>query len=816
MKIKLIILIISMFILPTNTFSQYIDVFGNNDDDIVGKNYTVNNLKSSTTKFSEHGGVFTAKRELKILIVFVTFSNNDSDPNNSSWPSNQDEPNWISDGSFIFDDLTDFNSISSENRSLSTYYYEMTKHLPQDERFKLYGNRLSVEIDPSGATWWSDLNTKVYNALETKYSNIESILHGYDSRDNSPNYEFDNSVTTADGIVDYVVIAYRYSGNWRGSDEPVANMHTWTGSQGGYSTINSKDFGTIEFRHGFTATNGISPSVALYKHEIGHELYEGPHYGGENNVVGNYFFNNSFWGMMPDGGNEIFSCANAWERWYMGWIDIKHDLDNSSQNGNYVLKDYMTTGEAIRIKMPYVSDQYIWIENHQGNNKFERRYSYDESLCGQEMPDPPKGVMIYAENINADKSSVYIIFSGANGIKHFNADGNYDFSIINTKQSWEWWCNNLLYNFNKGNENPYSGYSLSSRYFWDKDDDGTIDWWTDFNNGPDEQASIIFVDDEYVNGTLGMNSGFQTGDKLGISTNPAITNFQTYNSSTKELSPIFLNGISIEVVSKNSNGDVTLNIKFDDFDIENNIRMCGNIVLPPEALNLVNNKIIKINKSGVPNRHTKRNGEFINPSIVKTSDGTELTIEENSKIIVSDESALIVEDNSTIVLNDNAKIIVESGGTLHIKSGSQTNINGSGSIIVESGGNICIETGSNVLLQDVISVIALKDGYIEGVNTDVIDDPGNCSDLSTFNNTGNGSILEFSSFTNNSYVQNETITSDRLVTGKNIYVGYSVTTSKPYGNVTIKNGAKVIFLADEEVKFEGGFNVELGGYYDVK
>lgn len=68
----------------------------------------------------------------------------------------------------------------------------------------------------------------------------------------------------------------------------------------------------------------------------------------------------------------------------------------------------------------------------------------------------------------------------------------------------------------------------------------------------------------------------------------------------------------------------------------------------------------------------------------------------------------------------------------------------------------------------------------------------------------------------NVYIQNQMIDSDSYIQGRNIYVGKDVTTSKPQGNVSIKNGAHVIFEPAGEIIFDGGFECELGSTFEVK
>lgn len=185
--------------------------------------------------------------------------------------------------------------------------------------------------------------------------------------------------------------------------------------------------------------------------------------------------------------------------------------------------------------------------------------------------------------------------------------------------------------------------------------------------------------------------------------------------------------------------------------------------------------------------------------------------EQNKWKGITVENGGYLEVESSIISDYNIK--VESGGTIRIIS--DLDITDNGMIEVESGGYICIDNPISLVLEDTLSTISLKPGYISGVNTSFVTNPGTCmSNASTVTFTGSGSIS--TSFSSNTYIQNENITTARIITGKNIYVGYSVTTSKPNGNVVIKNGANVIFDAEEKVYFEGGFNVELGGFYEVK
>jgi hypothetical protein len=67
------------------------------------------------------------------------------------------------------------------------------------------------------------------------------------------------------------------------------------------------------------------------------------------------------------------------------------DLDATvlSDTGYYYLRDFATTGDAIRIKLPYIDPskefpEYIWIENHNGKNmngvEFDT-WQYQDAAC---------------------------------------------------------------------------------------------------------------------------------------------------------------------------------------------------------------------------------------------------------------------------------------------------------------------------------------------------------------------------------------------------------------------------------------------------
>ena len=83
---------------------------------------------------------------------------------------------------------------------------------------------------------------------------------------------------------------------------------------------------------------------------------------------------------------------------------------------------------------------------------------------------------------------------------------------------------------------------------------------------------------------------FTQGGKISIGTNPSSTPVLTYytsgdNTTRPQTShynydnrKVYLNGLSIEVMEQRTNGDIKIRIRWDDFDVNSNMRWCGPVV----------------------------------------------------------------------------------------------------------------------------------------------------------------------------------------------------------------------------------------------
>ena len=185
---------------------------------------------------------------------------------------------------------------------------------------------------------------------------------------------------------------------------------------------------------------------------------------------------------------------------------------------------------------------------------------------------------------------------------------------------------------------------------------------------------------------------------------------------------------------------------------------------------------------------------------------------QNCSIEIQDGGVLCLKKGNTMKVSSTNKIVVKKGGTL-IVSGN-LDISGAGMIDVQPGGYLCIQKDVNIKLNDYSSLIKFNDDAILGVNTSVTNSPGAYyNTVGAIAYSGNGIVA---TYLNNVYIQNQTISKNTYISGKNIYVGNSVTTAKAKGDVTVKSGNNLILDAENDSLLDKGVIVELGATLNIK
>ena len=247
-------------------------------------------------------------------------------------------------------------------------------------------------------------------------------------------------------------------------------------------------------------------------------------------------------------------------------------------------------------------------------------------------------------------------------------------------------------------------------------------------------------------------------------------------------------------------GSIKVRVRFNDYDVVNDVRWCGNIV-SKERVILKQGKTITFDRGFSPSR--PENPEIFNgmklfndPTSFVAEKGSVFGMESDSKVIVRNGSTLTFKAGSAIALNDGARLVVESGSKLCIEKGAVINLSGDSQIVIEDGATFDFEYGAVLSLSDPESIIKIYENFInEGMDVQLI--PAE----------GSGKIVMARTEYN---IQNETITTDKEVYGKTVRAGSEVDQEKTNGDVIVKSNGKLIINYEKEVLLDKGFSTEEG------
>ncbi len=796
-------------------------------------------------EYIANGGVFTPKGNLRALVVFISYGEPyDSQPVDD-WPVNDALPLWATSQNKVFyDDYSDFptNTFSDTNRqSVSNFYYQMS-----NGTFKfiadLYPERVIVD-NPSSLTSWEKIHE---DALAQISNHVNWGL--YDNRINNPGFHHDYSGVNQDYKVDFIIFCHRYSDTWQ--HKPFTGLaHQSSNGFTGTSLYNySVGNGYSVSGEGFTFVTGGKKPLAIFVHEIGHMLYNGPHYAGNNNVCGEYFYEPSAgWGCMRT--EYVYPCAAGWERYILDWTpdieangtdsDIETASDLLINNGVFTLRDFITTGDAIRIKIPSNTDysQYLWIENHQGISPFDGNYNYTQ-FCSTPIDEYHNGIVAYVERYSNVKDDYYNFINIVNGVRWLSKDGNYDFTFDTPEIYPEELCNHdtnrtPTYHLHKGMPNPIGGQSINEFIRYDFNNDGQIGYNTNSNStGHDnEQTEVIDLNDEpptakYITGT-GLT--FQKGDKVGIARNPCVRNITQYDTTNRLMGEYYLNGISVEILDKLPDSSMVVKIRLDDVEIDRPVRWAAASIYLIDItddyrpdIDVQPSITVDIDKSGTPNRHQNPANpnpssptldDFITPTTFSCKNGSYFKQGTRSTVNVKNSSTLVLEAGSMYEVGDGAVLNIEPTAVLHVKSGATLKVTGTGHVEIQNGAYICIEDGANIQLVDQLSSLNLRTGYITG--TPSLQSNCTSTPLPSFTLT-NGSNGNIHTFLGNGYIQRRTYTGNAYEAWNKIYAGNHVVLFARSGDVVLENGSHVILDAEGPVRLEPGFKVNQGAVLEVR
>jgi M6 family metalloprotease-like protein len=261
---------------------------------------------------TQRGGLYlTSQGELKVLIVFVRFKDDDSD--HPYWPAGQPPQNY----STYIDPNLQTNSTHYNN--LTHYYKKMSLGV-----YKVTGQAVYVETDENKAYYFNPANylptsPKHFATKKVLQDKVDPLINFniYDNWSSSNYYQHSNQ---PDGTIDMIVMV------WRASTTPFHFTDWGEASLGGYTSYTVEN-GTKTIKTGFGLNSGSgvtchywgerSPEInfKVIVHEIAHWLL------GSLHPYDRYDPNNrhELWGMLSSPGDGI--CTNTYERERVAWIN---------------------------------------------------------------------------------------------------------------------------------------------------------------------------------------------------------------------------------------------------------------------------------------------------------------------------------------------------------------------------------------------------------------------------------------------------------------------------------------------------------------
>lgn len=469
--------------------------------------------------------------------------------------------------------------------------------------------------------------------------------------------------------------------------------------------------------------------TSILSHEISHSLYGSNdfHTSGGNhrgpgctmpflNIQGGY-------GLMGAANSGLVGC-NGYERWRMHWKHpqapdyitarntdntgyVSSDISREDGNVSFLLRDFVTYGDVVRIKLPYkdsdLSDnQYIWLENHQvgRNGKLDFLQYSNEFAC---RPVGAPGIYAYYQ-IGRDilSGAGYQVWDNVNrdNLKILPAEGYWDYALQGETEPYNMYCvtsDAKNYSIRRAQPNALNGYQDQEFKFFPQDEDNALHLSAEYPMWRKIVGDEVF--DELP--SLGDNQdAFSSHSKISMGTNPSTCNRATCHSDNTSNTPasviiasnsqydtkaIYLSGLSIEMTPMEG-GDFRVDIRWDDYDIHNDARWTGTIVLNEQA-NLKDGSILTLAQNRTV-AQTTRDGEtglFAPKTTLTCQEGSTFRQEGTSQVVLTENSELVLKSGSTFTVTDNAKLVVGNGCRLLVEAGASTSILDGGQLVVESG-----------------------------------------------------------------------------------------------------------------------------------
>lgn len=651
---------------------------------------------------SRNGHVLPVNGTIRFLLIFVEIeysSGVDKFPSEkgSQWESGS-YPVWTN-------DLFDVHKSSNPSGLVTRFYHESS--------FGNYNIVADILLNPDNPA--IPFQYKSNGEINVSNIMIDAWNKGFKTKSNMPADSFDLWVKSKPGGIKNAKI----SGELLSFDHVmvIARNCTYPGNLAGYASPGNLS-GKLPFKtdsYSVFATRSVNPMNILL-HEYNHLLFGGNNVhccGGNHMSSGSQMFL-SFqggWGMMGAANKSLMTC-NAWDRYKLGWKQpdkvfyisatdsVGHEINTDFDFSNnqivdtlIILRDFVTYGDALRIRLPGVPaneySQWLWVENHQtksfNGSPFDI-FQYQESGC-TDYAVPGLYAFIQVDHNELEGTKAFTGY--ADFVRALPASGMYDFVWGDTLVRNNWCQNNALYfPFERklSLKNPLSGNAVTELAAYDENSDGHLE------EKEKRDPAIELVAGEYYNnlpylGESEMAYTLNGNKKIGIGTNPSSANSLTMlndnKSINKGLSPdnriIYLNSASVEIVREDwpSPGAVLVRVRNGDNLVSQNVRWCAPKIVLPDLPTDNQFDLIVNNKKRI----------IIDAGLTPTRIDSAILVK--GKMVLTDYTHFEMMPGTRILLKRGARLDVRNGSVFHVAKGAI--------IILEKGAKIIVSKDSKLI-----------------------------------------------------------------------------------------------------------------------
>jgi hypothetical protein len=649
------------------------------------------NVPNSTLgwRLSPHGTI-------RVLLIFAEIEwdvNPDKDPQRDGaghWPKRQ-LPKWK-------DEVFDPQPAMRYKGQVSQYYHDMSLG-----RFTVLGDYLNELVTIKESEFPSVGNAHGIGALAVQQANKRGTLrtrHGLSvadfdlwKRGGKPGMPKRTGPDTPHSY-DHVMVIVRNSGLTHNQGSVDAGS---PGKLFGFESDTQSRFGGMN-----------AMPYEILQHEFNHLLFGGNnfHVGGGNaaQFMGHTLCVQGGWSMMGGSSSSLLT-GNAWDRDRLGWHppgvthrirarslqgqEVNADLDPyNGDTGVYVLRDFMTTGDALRIRLPHLPEneypQWIWLENHQTRARTgiaSDRYHWEDVADCVSKATP--GIYAYHQIARDDRYGSDVFGGHADYLKPLLAGGAFDHRLRGDTVVFECLFPNRTppYYSDRKSANPLTGNHDQELPMHDRNNDGKLGKAEHYvprieiRDGVWTDRASFFGDARHAFTPQGSS-------RLGMATNPSTANTLTLLSnntraSNKGKAPdnrvIHLNGIAIELLEQRSNGDMVIRLRNDDHLLHGFVRWCADSIVlhrPPyhdrKALVITNGSTLLLDRSATPTRMTdpeelRGTTWYSGPTRFTLSAGAHMQCQAGGTLKLTNGSVLHVMPGGTLELNERSKVLVDAG-----------------------------------------------------------------------------------------------------------------------------------------------------------